>query len=141
MDIASILTECTLNFTTGIASNAAYDFFKRFAGKQSLSRDELEQAVSEFLLLNGAKVNAATAINFMVQKGYLNVQASNVFAATSLSVEAATGAKFTIGSNSSLKTEKTAIVTGKGASISGSGSGIVQNPDGSISFMVGTSKK
>jgi hypothetical protein len=140
MDFFNTIASALGDLGFGIASNAAYDFLKqRFAGRTEATVAELQEAIGEYLILNGVRANAATVMQLLASKGYLQVTGSQLHAADKLSFGAASGAKFTVGHNMRTSTDKTAIEAGHGAFITGSGAGVVQNADGSISFNVGKS--
>jgi len=130
------------NLGLGVASNAAYDFLKaKFANRSQITPAELQGALDEFLVVHKVNANAATVINLLAEKGYLQVTQSHLHANDELSFGANAGATFVVGDRTQTTTAKTAIKAGQGAFIAGSGAGVVQNPDGSISFHVGSGSK
>jgi hypothetical protein len=142
MDILNTIADGLGNLGMGIASNAAYDFLKtRFAGRTQASVAEVEQAIGDFLVLKDVKATAATVMQLLASRGFLQVTGSRLHANDQLSFGANSGAKFVVGDNTRTSTNKTAIDAGKGAFVTGSGAAVVQNPDGSISFHVGSASK
>jgi len=138
MDIISAIASGLGDLGLGVTSNAAYDFFKkRFAGQTQINKSELENALGDFLVVQGVKAKAATVITLLAEKGYLQVTGSTLYAPNELAFGAASAGKFVVGDGTTTKTDKTAIQAGQGAFIAGSGSAVVQNADGSISFHVG----
>jgi hypothetical protein len=141
MDILSNIASGLADLGYGIASSAAYDFLKaRFSGRSEVTGAELQQAVRDFLIIKGVHARAATVMQLLASKGFLQVTGSNLHANDKLSFGALSGATFTLGNNTRTSTDKTAIEAIGNAAITGSGAGIVQNPDGSISFYVGGKK-
>ena len=138
MDLLAGIASGLQNLGYGIAANAAYDFLKtKFLGRSQITSAELQSAVSEFLAIHKVTANAATVMNLLATKGYLQVTQSHLHANDALSFGANAGARFVVGDQTKTTTSKTAIEAGQGAFIAGSGAAVVQNADGSISFNVG----
>jgi hypothetical protein len=138
MDLFSSIADGLANLGLGIASNAAYDFLKKkFAGRSQVSSSELQGALNEFLIIHKVNASAATVMNLLASRGYLQVTQSKLHANDALSFGANAGANFLIGHGTTTTTSKTAIEAGHGAFITGSGGAVQQNADGSISFHVG----
>ena len=122
----------------GIATSAAYDWLKtRFGSGQHVSREDLERELQALLDVQGAEVRAATVIDMWAAQGVLRIAGSNLYAPDQITMGAGKGAAFSFGDGSKSETDKTGIVAGTGARITGSNAAIRQNPDGSISFHVG----
>ena len=84
-------------------------------------------------------VNAATVIDAFAEKGLLSVQESKLFAPEKITVGAGQNATFAFGNDSISRTNNTAVHAQGNAQVVGKNAAIVQNPDGSVSFMVGSS--
>lgn len=133
MDIITVLT----SFGVNIASNVFYDFIKRYFQKNpNATVTEFEKELDNFLSINGATVKASTLINAFAEKGILTINNSKLEAPLQIFIGAEEGANFSF-INSVSKTNKTEIKVGINAEIRGGNAGISQNPDGSISFLVG----
>lgn len=127
------------SIAAGITSNAAYDFLKsKFAGKQAIPEPEFKQAISDFLVLHGVKANAETVMTLLAERGVLQVTNANLHAKNALEFGASGNGRFVVGHNTKTSTDKTAIHAGQGAYITGQNAAVRQNPDGSISFHVGS---
>ena len=61
----------------GVAANAAYDFLKPFVGRP-VDPSTLQTGLQNIIRLQGVKMDAATVINALAQKGYLSVQGSRL---------------------------------------------------------------
>ena len=120
----------------GLATNAIYDVLKPVAGKQ-VDVKALAIEVQNQINVHGVAMRAETVISAIAQNGYLSIQDSNLYAPQSLTFGSHQGAA-TVGNNSTLTTDKTAITAGRGAFVQTQGQAQVrQNLDGSISFHVG----
>ena len=130
------------SFGISVSASAFVEFLKaRFAGGRVPSVAEFENELGGFLKIHGATINAATVINALATRGLLSIQGSALYAHQQITMGAGPGAQFQFGNNSSSHTANTGIVAGAGAQIVGSNAAIVQNPDGSISFHVGSDEK
>jgi len=124
-----------------VASNAVYDFLKTsFSGKNTSSRAEFERELGSFLKVHGANVQASTVVDMFAAQGLLSVQGSTIYAPQQITMGAAPGAQFSFGNDSTSSTDRTKVETPGNARISGSNAAMRQNPDGSISFLVGSNE-
>lgn len=123
----------------GLASNAVYDYVKtKISGKE---KAEVHQELENIMKLHGVNLQAETVINALASNGLLSIDSSHIYAKESLHFGSISG-KAIVGNNSTLKTDKSAVVMGQGAFIQTQGSAQMrQNADGSISFHVGENKK
>jgi hypothetical protein len=139
MDILAAIASAIADLGLGVAGSAVYDFLKRrFAGRSAVSEAELQSAIGDFLVIHGVNAQAATVMNLLAERGVLQVTASNLYANESLTMRASSGAIFSVGHGTTTRTAKTAIQADAGAFVTGSGGAVVQNADGSVSFLVGS---
>lgn len=135
MDLLTFLGQLGL----GVAANGVYDVLKGLSGK-SFTQQELAGVIQNQLTLHGVSMHAQTVVNALAQNGFLSVIGSQLHANQALVFGSQSGAAI-FGNNSSLTTSSTAIHAGDGAFITTQGNAQVrQNPDGSISFHVGSGK-
>jgi hypothetical protein len=88
---------------------------------------------------HGLTVRAAAIVDFMAKSGIIIVTDSRIYAPEKIVFAAADGGQAWFGGDSASKTDKTEIKSsGAGTGILASGNaGVVQNPDGPISFHTG----
>jgi hypothetical protein len=134
MEPISILTGLGL----GVASNGVYDFIKKNLGGGKDPTD-FEHKLDAYLNVQGQTVKASTIIDALAKEGKLVFNNSKLYAPEEIRMGAAAGASFVFGNESTSTTDRSGIVAGKGAWITGSDAAIVQSPDGSISFLTGVS--
>jgi hypothetical protein len=123
----------------GVAGNAVYDFVKQQVARP-IQRDTLRANLDSFLNMHGVSVRASTIIDAFVDAGLLSIAGSALYAPNKIMMGAGPGAVFSFGHNSVSQTDKTAIHAHGNAELVGSNAAVVQNPDGSISFLVGRDK-
>ena len=131
MTIEELLVQMGIN----ISSNLVYDFVKGiFPETKEVSGVELKKQLASFLSIKDAEIKAEKIINFMAEKGDIEIKGSMIFAKNSIFYSSTPNSKFSLEESSS-ETEKTRIDVGKDAKIEGQGgAGVSQNEDGSISF-------
>ncbi len=123
----------------GVASNAVYDFLKTKLVKAE--KQQANQELSNILKLHGVNIDAETVISALASKGFISIDSSHIYAKESISFGSVVGSAVA-GNNTTLRTDKTAVVMGQGAYIQTQGNAQMrQNKDGSISFHVGQEKK
>lgn len=138
MDVLLAVATALAELGMGITSNAAYDYLKaQFKGRTEISTSELQSAIGNYLTVKNVNANAATAMELLAKRGIIQVIGSNLYAPLSLMMGAEKGATFSVGDGTTTRTDRTAIEMGVGAKIQGSNAEVRQNPDGSISFLVG----
>ncbi len=132
------LSELILNLGLNVSSNAIYDLIRSAIRRNpDAGRDSLRQELAGILCVEGADVKADTIITFLAQRGDIRITGSRIYATDKIEMASSEGTKFTFGNNSSSSTKNTSIQAGQGAFIQGQGGAkIVQNADGSISFIV-----
>lgn len=134
--LLAVLTQLGL----GLATNAVYDLLKGFAGKP-VSPQQVAAEIQNRIDMCGVAVQAETVINALAENGLLIIDQSNLHANQCLVFGSVQG-KAIFGNNSAMTTNRTAITAGTGAFIETNGNAQVRhNPDGSISFHVGSDKK
>lgn len=122
----------------GVTSDAIYDYLKsKFAGRTEITTTELQVALNDYLIIHGVTADASTIMTVLAEKGVISVTQSQLYAPDQLIVGAGPGAAFSVGDQTTTRTDNTAIKAGSGAFMSGSNAAVRQNPDGSISFHVG----
>ena len=136
----SQVTAILRDIGVSLTASAIYDFLKsKFQGDQQIERAVVERELDAYLKIHGVKAEAATVIKAFADSGLLSIKDSHLFAPDAILIGAGEGAQFSFGQNSSSRTSTTAIhATGK-ALVEGVNSGMSQNADGSIGFMVGNS--
>ncbi len=123
----------------GVASNAVYDFLKTKLVKAE--KQQANQELSNILKLHGVNIDAETVISALASKGFISIDSSHIYAKESISFGSVVGSAVA-GNNTTLRTDKTAVVMGQGAYIQTQGNAQMRhNKDGSISFHVGQEKK
>jgi hypothetical protein len=128
------------SFGISVSASAFVEFLKAYFGaRESTSPEEFAQHLDSFLRIHGVTVNATTVINAFAARGLLTIQGSKLFAPDKITMGAGQNATFIFGNDSVSSTNNTAIHAQGNAQVVGSNAAIVQNPDGSISFMVGSS--
>ncbi len=123
----------------GVASNAVYDFLKTKLVKAE--KQQANQELSNILKLHGVNIDAETVISALASKGFISIDSSHIYAKESISFGSVVGSAVA-GNNTTLRTDKTAVVMGQGAYIQTQGNAQMQlNKEGSITFHVGQEKK
>ncbi len=123
----------------GVASNAVYDFLKIKLVKAD--KQQANQELSNILKLHGVNIDAETVITALASKGFISIDSSHIYAKESISFGSVVGSAVA-GNNTTLRTDKTAVVMGQGAYIQTQGNAQMQlNKEGSITFHVGQEKK
>ena len=118
----------------GIISNALYDTIKRVIFNSS-SEEELIKKLESSLHLNGVKINAASFVTIIANKGFIKIEGSKIKSNSSITLGSALGGEFIIGNNSKSQTDKSSIVMNGQSFIHMTGnSKIEQTEDGSINF-------
>jgi hypothetical protein len=118
----------------GIISNALYDTIKRIIFNSS-SKEELIKKLKSSLHLNGVKINAASFVTIIANKGFIKIEGSKITSNSSITLGSALGGEFIIGNNSTSQTDKSSIVMNGQSFIHMTGnSKIEQTEDGSINF-------
>jgi hypothetical protein len=134
--ISAILRDIGVSLT----ASAIYDFLKsKFQGREQIECAVVERELDAYLKVHGVKAEAATVITAFADSGFLSIKDSHLFAPDAILIGAGEGARFSFGQNSSSSTSTTAIHATGNALVEGANSGMSQNADGSISFMVGNS--
>jgi hypothetical protein len=132
MDIMTVLGQLGL----GLATNAIYDLIKGCAGKE-VSVKDVEAAIQNQINMHGISMSAETVIRALSEKGFISIKGSHLHANESIIFGSVVGGA-SMGNNSKLTTNKTAIHASDNASMNTVGNAQVrQNPDGSISFHTG----
>lgn len=138
MDISAFLA-ILQNFGISVSASAFLEFLKMyFESRKTSSTAEFAQQLDSFLKIQGLTVNAATVINAFAERGLLSIQQSELFAPEKITMGAGQNATFIFGNNSISRTNNTAIHAQGNAQVVGSNAAMVQNPDGSVNFMVGS---
>jgi len=131
------LYEILSQLSLGVAGNAIYDYLKGVLGKTP-SKKEVTDAIQNLINMNGVKMNADTVITALAANGFFVIENSHLHANDSLVFGSLNGGAV-ISNGSQLSTSKSATVIGQGASLQTSGNAFIShNPDGSISFNVGS---
>lgn len=131
------LYEILSQLSLGVAGNTIYDYLKGLLGKTP-SKKEVKDAIQNLINMNGVNMNADTVITALAANGFLVIENSHLHANDSLVFGSLNGGAV-IGNGSQLSTSKSATVIGQGASLQTSGNAFIShNPDGSISFNVGS---
>jgi hypothetical protein len=139
MDVSAFLAVLQ-NFGISVSASAFIEFLKAyFEARKISSTQEFAKCLHSFLKIHGVTVNAATVINAFAERGLLTIQGATLFAPDKITMGASQNATFIFGNDSVSRTNNTAIHAQGNAQIVGSNAAIVQNPDGSVSFMVGSS--
>ena len=129
------------SFGVNVAASAFWDFLKQsFSNKSQLDRATFERELTAFLQVHGANVKASTVIDMFAAQGLLSIKGSTLFAPNQITMGAGPESEFSFGYDSKSTTDRTEIETPGEAEIRGRNAAIVQNPDGSISFLVGQDK-
>ena len=123
------------NLGLGIAGNGIYDYVKSLASKPAL-RDELLENIQNLLRLNGVHVQADDVISALASEGYLRIENSHLSAGSAL-IFGAAGGQASLGNNSSLRSNGTAIVAQGDARIEARGHAQIRQEGGCITFHVG----
>lgn len=138
MEVSALL-EVLQGFSVSVSASAFVEFLKSyFESRKTSSPEEFAQSLDSFLKIHGATVSAATVITAFAEKGLLSIQGTSLFAPQKITMGASQGATFVFGNNSVSRTNTTAIHAQGDAQVVGSNAAVVQNPDGSINFMVGS---
>ena len=123
----------------GVASNAVYDFLKTKLVKAE--KQQANQELSNILKLHGVNIDAETVISALASKGFISIDSSYIYAKESISFGSVVGTAVA-GNNTTLRTDKTAVVMGQGAFIQTQGNAqMLLNKEGGITFHVGHEKK
>ena len=132
MDAITLLAQLGL----GLATNAVYDLIMQLSDKET-AEDEFVTEMQNRIDLHGVNMNAESVISALAQNGFISIQGSHLHANESLVFGSEAGGA-SVGNDSKLTTDKTAIETKGNASMNTVGNAQVrQNADGSISFHVG----
>lgn len=132
MEMIAVLAQLGL----GLATNAIYDLLKSCAGKEVSAKD-VGAAIQNQINLHGVSMNAETVIRALSENGFISIKGSHLHANDSIVFGSVVGGA-SMGNNSELTTNKTAIHASGDASMNTVGNAQVrQNPDGSISFHTG----
>jgi hypothetical protein len=132
MDAITLLAQLGL----GLATNAVYDLIMHLSDKE-IAADELVTEIQNRIDLHGVNMNAEGVISALAQNGFISIKGSYLHANESLVFGSEAGGA-SVGNDSKLTTDKTAIETKGNASMNTVGNAQVrQNADGSISFHVG----
>lgn len=137
MSIETILAGLGVN----IASSVVYDFLKGKITATGANRTTVEAELQSYLRVHGINVAASAVIGAFASHGLLSIQGSTLYAPDQITMGAGSNARFVFGNNSTSRTDRSSIDAGQGAFIEGSNAAIVQNLDGSISFLVGEERK
>ena len=138
MDVSAYLAILQA-FGISVSASAFVEFLKAyFDSRKTAAPEEFAQQLDSFLKIQGVAVNAATVINAFAEKGLLTIQGSTLFAPEKITMGAGQDATFVFGNNSISRTNNTAIHAQGNAQVVGSNSAMVQNPDGSVNIMVGS---
>lgn len=126
-----------LNLGLNVAANYIYDLLTSYGRESTAPTVEgLQEYLVSHLKVDGASVKAEKLIEFLAQKGNISIINSSVHAAKQVSMGSAPGTVCVFGHNSRSSTDKTAIEASHDAAIKMQGGAkIVQNEDGSISFL------
>ncbi|MCK9363477.1 MAG: hypothetical protein M0P74_07755 [Syntrophales bacterium] len=139
MDVSAFLAVLQ-NFGIGISASAFVEFLKAyFESRKTSSPQEFARHLDSFLKIQGVTVNASTVIDAFAERGLLTIQGSTLFAPDKITMGAGQNATFVFGNDSVSRTNNTAIHARGNAQVVGSNAAVVQNPDGSVSFLVGSS--
>jgi hypothetical protein len=132
MDMIAFLGQLGL----GLATNSIYDLIISFS-KKEIAKDYLTSEIQNKINLHGVKMNADTVITALAKNGFISIQGTHLHANESLVFGSIVGGA-SVGYDSKLTTDKTAIEANGNASMNTVGNAqISQNDDGSISFHVG----
>jgi hypothetical protein len=132
--VATIVSQLGLN----VAGNALYDYLvERFKGRTEITGQELQAALGDYLVIHGVEADASNIMTVLADKGVISITAPHLYAPIELSMQAAPGASFFVGDQTTTRTDKSEIRAGAGAFMRGSNAAVVQEPDGSISFRTG----
>ena len=132
MDLLTVLNQIGL----GLATSSIYDLLKILA-VQDVTREELSTEIQNQINLHGIQMTAETVIQSLAEKGFISIRGSLLHANESLVFGSVEGGA-SVGHDSKLTTDKTAIEAKGNASMETAGNARVQqNPNGSISFHVG----
>jgi len=132
MDMITLLGQLGL----GLATNAVYDLLMGF-GQKEIPAADLASEIQNQINLHDVSMKAETVISALAENGFISIQGSHLHANDSLVFGSVVGGA-SVGNNSKLTTDKTAIKAKGNASMNTVGNAQVrQNPDGSISFHVG----
>ena len=129
------------SFGISLSAGAFIEYLKAtFANGNKQDLKEFTNSLKSFLELKGMNVEASTIIEAFAHEGLLNIEGTKLYAPDSISMGTFGEAIFIFGNNSVSETSKSKIEANGPASMTGKNSGVVQNPDGSISFHVGSSE-
>ena len=127
------------SFGISISASAFLEFLKAY--NQSRKTDDINEFkdhLQSFINMTGVSVKAETVINAFAHQGLISIQQSQLFANNQITIGAGQNAQFIFGNNSTSTTNRTQIVAQGNAQVVGKNAAMVQNPDGSISFCVGS---
>ena len=120
----------------GVASSGVYDYLKQ-QSRKSIDRKTVESNVQNILEMQGIQMRASTIIDALINNGYLVIRGSDLYAPDSITFGTIQGTSIA-GDGTRFHTDRTSIDAGQGAFLKTKGNAQVrQNPDGSISFLVG----
>lgn len=122
----------------GLMTNGMYDFLKNKLIKSEINLESIEQELKDFIKLNNIDITAETVIEALAKNGIIEINGSKLFAKNEIIFGSTGVGKASFGNGSIMSTERTSIVAGIGAKMETNGNAMVkQNPDGSISFLIG----
>ena len=137
MDLSHFI-EILQSFGVSVSASTFFQFMKNYLGTRTSEHvKEFETQLQSFLDINGANVRASTVINMFASRGLLQIQKSILYAPEKITIGAREKAQFIFGNDSTSSTDRTRIEAKGNAQIIGKNATIVQNPDGSISLLVG----
>lgn len=132
MDLLTFLGQLGL----GVAGNAIYDLISSY-GQESVATDRVTKDIQNKINLHGITMKAETVINAMAENGFISIKRTELHA-KDLIVFGSKHGGASVGNDSKLSTDKTAIEAKGNSSMNTEGNAQVrQNPDGSITFHVG----
>lgn len=130
-NLNQLLTSLGIN----LASSAIYDLIRTFAGEKKFFTEDFKKELVSLIKVENASVKADKIIDFLAQRGDINISGSYIFANESISFKSWQGTAFSFGNGSVSETKKSKISAGQGARIIGKGGAkVVQDGDGNINF-------
>lgn len=130
MTLEQLLFQLGINLASSFVYEKVRDYFKNGANP---TVDGLKGELVSYLNIQDADIKAGKIVEFLAQKGDINISGTRVYASDSITMTSSRNTKFAFGDNSSSRTDKSSIKAGHGAQIVGQGGAkIEQDKDGNI---------
>lgn len=119
-----------------VAGSLIYDLVKKYLAKNERhTLKGLERELIPYLKIENADIKAENIINFLAEKGDIDISGTDIYASRSIVMASDRDTKLVFGNGSSSVTDKSRIEAGNGAQMVMQGRAkMEQDEDGNITF-------